>query len=128
MAHSHRQRWSARVTTITRSCHCWPPSTSAASTLSSLLLYGFPAIPMSLSMSLSAVFLVIRSGVGVDVTSLDVLLLTDSEFQGKNGWEKVPVTGTQVPRLLQEGLFDAINLGSPHGLRNEMIASKLYYG
>ncbi len=46
--------------------------------------------------------------VGVDTTSLDVLLLTDDEFQGENGWEKVPATGAQVPSLLQEGLFDAI--------------------
>lgn len=46
--------------------------------------------------------------IGVDATSLDVMLLTDDEFQAENNWEKVPVTGAQVLDLLQEGLFDAI--------------------
>jgi len=46
--------------------------------------------------------------IGVDPTSLDVILLTDEEFQGENSWEKVPSTGAQVLDLLQEGLFDAI--------------------
>lgn len=45
--------------------------------------------------------------VGVDLTSLDVILLTDDEIEGKQSWEKVPITGTQVLDLLQEELFDA---------------------
>jgi hypothetical protein len=46
--------------------------------------------------------------IGVDFTSLDVMLLTDDEFQGNTTLEKVPVTGSQIFDLLQEGLFDAI--------------------
>jgi hypothetical protein len=46
--------------------------------------------------------------IGVDETSLDVMLLTDDEFQGEHNLEKVPVTGAQILDLLQEGLFDAI--------------------
>lgn len=45
--------------------------------------------------------------IGVDLTSLDVILLTDDELDGKNTWEKVPVTGTRILDLLQEGQLDA---------------------
>ena len=46
--------------------------------------------------------------IGVDETSLDVMLLTDDEFQGEHNLEKVPVAEAQILDLLQEGLFDAI--------------------
>jgi len=45
--------------------------------------------------------------IGVDLTSLDVMVLTDDELDGSNTWEKVPATGTRVLDLLQEGQFDA---------------------
>lgn len=45
--------------------------------------------------------------IGVDLTSLDVILLTDDELEDKHTWEKVSITGTQVLASLQEGLFDA---------------------
>jgi YhfZ C-terminal domain/Helix-turn-helix domain len=46
--------------------------------------------------------------IGVDTSSLDVMLLTDEEFQGENNCEKVHSTGAQVLDLLQEEQFDAI--------------------
>jgi uncharacterized DUF497 family protein len=45
---------------------------------------------------------------GVDFTSLDEILLAENEFEREHDLEKIPVSGTQVLGLLQEGLFEAI--------------------
>ncbi|GAC1359539.1 MAG: GntR family transcriptional regulator YhfZ [Ktedonobacteraceae bacterium] len=46
--------------------------------------------------------------IGVDLTSLDVMLLTDEEIKAAQTWEKIPITGMRILDLLQEGQFDAL--------------------
>jgi hypothetical protein len=63
--------------------------------------------------------------IGVDLTSLDVILLTDDEIEGKHSWKKVSITGTQIFDLLQEELFDAF-IWSSDGIQDMSDNVKFY--
>lgn len=68
--------------------------------------------------------------IGVDLSSLDEVLLTEVEFGRRRDCEIIPINRAQVLDLLQEGLFDAViwNQDGIRAIPAEITVSPLQYG